>query len=61
MLCFNFTSDKKNNLKLMDLFSILYISPYEMAKIFKTGTETEEWMHLLPTLCTSPYRHGQGL
>lgn len=25
----------------MDLFSILYITPYDMAKIFKSDTETQ--------------------
>lgn len=30
---------RQKHLKLMGLFSILYLSLYDMAKIFKSGTE----------------------
>lgn len=32
---------RQKHLKLMHLFSILYTSPYDMAKIFKSGTGTQ--------------------
>lgn len=33
---------RQKHLKLIDLLSILYITPYDMAKVFKSGTETQD-------------------